>query len=694
MILLPLLYIGVICGVGYLVYLYAIHGTGILTAGSGRARAFAFLVYVGPIVAGIILVAFMIKPLFARSSGHQRIRSVTPRSDPLLFAFVQRLCHVVGAPEPKRIDVNTEVNASAGFRRGFLSMFGDDLVLTIGLPLAAGFNLRQLAGVLAHEFGHFTQGAGMRLTWFVRTIALWLHRAAYERDAWDERLARWARQSDLRVGLFLYLAMLFVWVTRKIIWLFALVGYGVGGYLLRQMEFDADRHEARVAGSDAFESTCRRLNVLSVASQKAYNDLGEFYREGRLADDLPGLIVANAGRLPKDLRKAIDKSIEESTTGLFDTHPADMARIHSARRENAPGVFHLEYPASVLFSNFKLLSRNVTMDFYKMVFNREFKPTELHPLDDLLKRQGKEEEADEGLNRFFVKAFNSLRPLRLPGDVLQAPSDPRACAGQLKESRKLMAAGQPEYAEAFEEFDQADTHILEADQALAIARGNCRIKSNAFSFPMSNSSDARKAREMASNRQRRAVKRMESFEAAAVQRLSAALQLLHLPQVTGKIKNANQWQEEASRILPALRIVSEQMGPLLELRNEYCALGAMVGQLQDNSNNDVLKRQIVNQIAEVFRRIKDTHEELSRTQYPLDHAKGPLSMGDYVLPTMPLENDLGEIHGAGEALLETVPALYSRLTGRLVLMAEKVESVLGLQPLPAPPDKETASDED
>jgi Zn-dependent protease with chaperone function len=36
------------------------------------------------------------------------------------------------------------------------------LVLVIGLPLAAGMSMRQVAGVLAHEFGHFAQGAGMR----------------------------------------------------------------------------------------------------------------------------------------------------------------------------------------------------------------------------------------------------------------------------------------------------------------------------------------------------------------------------------------------------------------------------------------------------------------------------------------------------------------------------------------------------
>jgi Zn-dependent protease with chaperone function len=69
--------------------------------------------------------------------------------------------------------LDLQVNASASFRRGFLSLFSRDLTLTIGLPLVAGLTVRQLGGVLAHEFGHFAQGAGMRLTFVVRSVNAW-----------------------------------------------------------------------------------------------------------------------------------------------------------------------------------------------------------------------------------------------------------------------------------------------------------------------------------------------------------------------------------------------------------------------------------------------------------------------------------------------------------------------------------------
>ena len=164
MIVLPIIYIALIALAGYGVYWYAINAVGMFQAVRGRAVIVVLVAYLGPLVAGVILVFFMIKPLFARRQVTFHPLSVSRGEQPLLFAFVERLCDVVGAPKPSRIDVDTNVNASASFREGWWGFIRKDLVLTIGLPLVAGMDLRMLTGVLAHEFGHFAQGTGMRLT--------------------------------------------------------------------------------------------------------------------------------------------------------------------------------------------------------------------------------------------------------------------------------------------------------------------------------------------------------------------------------------------------------------------------------------------------------------------------------------------------------------------------------------------------
>ena len=99
------------------------------------------------------------------------------------------------------------MNASAGFmRQGVAGVLSNDLVLTIGLPLVAGLTVRQLGGVLAHEFGHFAQGGGMRLTAIVRGVNAWFARVVFERDEWDLRLEQWSKNLDGRVAILLWLA--------------------------------------------------------------------------------------------------------------------------------------------------------------------------------------------------------------------------------------------------------------------------------------------------------------------------------------------------------------------------------------------------------------------------------------------------------------------------------------------------------
>ncbi|MHC4179555.1 MAG: M48 family metallopeptidase, partial [Planctomycetota bacterium] len=574
MVILPLVYIALIGLVCYGVCWHAVYNVGTIGATGGGWRGVCMLLlYLIPLMAGGISVVFMVKPLFARPADQGRTRSLTLKSDPLLFAFVARVCEAVGAPEPKRINVDCNVNASAGFRRGYWSILvGDDLVLTIGLPLVAGLNLREFAGVLAHEFGHFTQGAGMRLTYIIRSISHWFTRVVYQRDQWDVRLEAWARKKDFRLGIVLHLARFCVWLTRRILWVLMVVGHAVSGFMLRQMEFDADRHQARLVGSDAFGPTSQKISLLWVAYQQAQTDLGEFRQEGRLGDNLPRLVIADVGRIAAGLVREIRKHDEEATTGLFDTHPATKDRIASAERECAPGVFRMECPATVLFSDFDSLSRNVTWDFYRAIFGPGFKATDMHPLDDLLARQSTELEAGKALERYFQGEFHSLRPLPLPGAHATAPSHPRRTAADLKEARKRMLQTRAAYAHAYPAYVQSDTQAVEADQAEALLTAGFNIRPDAFSVPLSSPLATRKARTDALCRQQETGRQLADFEEAAGRRLFAALQLLHVPQVARQIEDAPHRRRLCNRWLTVLAMLKRQHSPLLELRNTHATL--------------------------------------------------------------------------------------------------------------------------
>jgi Zn-dependent protease with chaperone function len=688
MILLPLIYVAVIGLACYGVYYHATHHTAIVgAAGGGRGSFMALLVYVAPMVIGAIMIVFMIKPLFARPARDRRTRSMTRDGEPLLFAFVDRLCEIVRAPRPKRIDVDCEINASASFRSGFFSMLrGNDLVLTVGIPLVAGLSARQFAGVLAHEFGHFSQGAGMRLTYIIRSISGWFTRVVYERDSWDEWLVAASQQIDLRIGWILYLARLCVWLTRWILWGLMLVGHGVASFMLRQMEFDADRYEARLAGSDAFESTVRRLLELNFANQWPQQDLGAFYREGRLGDNLPKLIMANIDQLPAELNEKIDGIIGESETGLFDTHPADKDRIASAKAENAPGIFRIGEPASVLFRHFEALSKNVTWDFYRGIFGPEFQPHQMHSVDDLLQRQSKEREANEALTRYFQGAVTGWRFVRMPAGQLTPPSNPKQVADQLKLARRRVLEISNGYKQTSDSFREADHQFVEAVQADAIHGARGDVAPADFSTNLSESINVSRVQRSTGAKKQQLAIELEAFEASAGQRLFSALQLLHVQQVAQRVDDLAAHVQQCNKMMPVLNAMCQHHHDALALRDSQAALAAMCGKLDENSDNDWFLSKVREQMDNVYAALGQLRKPLAEVVYPYDHAHGAMTVNSYLLKDMPLPNDLGALFDAAEEAIDKYISLYVRLLGSLALIAEKVETALGLPRAEAPED--------
>src|SRR5439155_11397734 len=136
-----------------------------------------------------------------------------------------------------------------------------------------GLNVQQFAGVIGHEFGHFTQGFGMRLSYIIRSVNAWFARLVYERDAWDLLLEELAQTPEWWIALSVGFARLAVWSSRQLLKLLMLTGHGIGCFMLRQMEYDADRCEISIAGSEAFESTLRRLHILGHLLAKSYKDM-------------------------------------------------------------------------------------------------------------------------------------------------------------------------------------------------------------------------------------------------------------------------------------------------------------------------------------------------------------------------------------------------------------------------------------
>lgn len=682
MVVLPLIYlaiIGLVCGA---VWWHLTHSHVIFQSVRGRAMLMALVIYCAPLVIGVIVIAFMFKPLLARPANEGRRRSVTPTSDPLLFEFVSHICTLVGAPQPRRIDIDCQINASAGFRRGWLSLItGRDLVLTIGMPLVAGLSLRQFAGVLAHEFGHFSQGAGMRLSYVVRSINMWFLRVVYQRDEWDEWLANIGSELDRRIGWVFLVAQGSVWLTRRILWCLMYVGHIVAGFMMRQMEFDADKYETRLGGSESFAQTARQLRLLGLAWHGAEVDLASYHREGRLADNLPKLMLANLQQLPQNARDFVTKSIAETKTGMFDSHPSDQDRIDAARREQATGVFESNLPASVLFGNFDTASKGVTWDYYCAGMGSIINPQSLHSTEELLARTDSLQSAAKARDRFFADSFTVLRPLRLPIIELGRTQHSSIWREELAASRQEMETLAPVCREAVQALDQADTRLLQARQAKTVLATGVRLQTERFEQKFESSADAAKKRDAAQTELARLGNRLEAFEVAAGLRLRSNLMLLFDPDVARRIEDSAALQADCRRLLPLVSQMSSLHNSLLELRDCEATLSALLGHVQGNERSHELVNEVLDYTKRVQTKTADLRNQFERVNYPFDHAQGPMSVASYLIPVVPPADEIGAVFEAGDQVLNKFMELWAKAISRLCQIAEAVEESLGYEAL-------------
>lgn len=368
MLVLPVVYVALICVSGWAVYWFAHHFWGIL--GSARYGIWIYymklMFYFGTLFIGVVSVLFMLKPLFAgRLKGAEPL-AMNPAVERSLYAFIAKISELTGAPMPTRIDLDCQLNASVRLRRGLFSFPGSDMVLTIGLPLVGGFNTRELAGVIAHEMGHFTQGFALRLSYIIGVIDRWFLRVVYERDEWDVWLVSLSEDAENTwVLLIVSATQVAVWGSRRILQVLMLIGHAVSCFLSRQMEYSADRYQIQLAGSAAFESTLIHLHVLGAAATAAYKNMRTAWNTThQLPDDFSACLLEHERNLPAQIKNKIEDTIGFGKTGLFDTHPSVADRVRRARQAGEPGVFQTEIPARKLFAAFEVVSKQVTQLHY------------------------------------------------------------------------------------------------------------------------------------------------------------------------------------------------------------------------------------------------------------------------------------------------------------------------------------------
>jgi Zn-dependent protease with chaperone function len=683
MILLPLSYVALVGLLGYGVWYHATENLGVFHSWGYREAA---LLYFGPIVGGAVSLLFLLKPLLAERSEGPRPSALQEVDQPLLFAYVTRLCRAVGAAMPREISVDLQVNASAALKGGPRSLLRDDLVLTVGLPIVSGLSLRQFTGVLAHELGHFAQRIGMRATYVIRSVNAWFARVVYERDAWDERLAHWSKGATL-AHVVLLGARALVWLSRRILWCLMSVGHLVSSFMLRQMEYDADRYQARIAGSAAVGEVLERLDRLSAAHHVAHAELYQVWQEGWLADDLPALIAAKAGQLTfcdgqPDRRGPAGLARLEP---LFDTHPSARQRVASAMRDERPGIVRADLPATVLFSDYPGFCRRATADYYRRALGLDLTDTLIVPTGQLVNDLSARQRALSALHRYFGGQLLDCCQL-FPGEaVVPATVDVDEWTARLREARERMfhetertAEARRRYADARRQMLGAGEAAPDTDQDVLAARQGATVLGLGGARPSG------AERVDPTSKCERALAEMEPLLAAARQRMMAAFTLQGAPTVRDRMAGADVrgGVDETRRLLDTLAALEREWPGVEGLRVDTAWLRTMLQSIATGRTEpETVRREIERTSRAVRAKLAILKQNLRTVAYPYLAADRVRSLGDYAVPTVPDAELLEEMFAATADSFERLFRLYYRLIADLALIAEQVEDAMGLGPL-------------
>ncbi|SFM94999.1 M48 family metallopeptidase [Marinobacter pelagius] len=357
----PLFYLGLIVAVtGGLIWSLTLIPAQLAETGS---IAGALLTGSFSLMCGVFLL-FLARPLFIRYPSPPTMQ-LDRQKHRRFFNLVDGLCQRMDLPPVQDIRVDNRVAASLGPSEGLRSLRRGELTLTVGLPLFAALDSRQMIGVVGHELGHFAHPTAMSANYLVNSVNRWLVSRAKVGDSWDVRLERWHGSAPVLVGqAVLRPAQALMTLTRTLFRGMLLFNLRVSHQLSRKMEYEADRYECWLMGSKAFEITAEKLHMLAFAEQCVQAANTRARENGKLIRDLPRAIAESVDHLTVEQRQAVQDAMGEQQTSLWDAHPADVDRIRHALELEFPGAVRTDEPAARLLPDFDHLCESITWQTY------------------------------------------------------------------------------------------------------------------------------------------------------------------------------------------------------------------------------------------------------------------------------------------------------------------------------------------
>jgi Zn-dependent protease with chaperone function len=682
MILVPLFYLAALGGVCWLTYWHFTHDTGLLhTRLRGRAVIVPLFIYVLPGILALAIIVFLLRPLvilFGVLRPDPNRVEIYPSEEPRLFAFVGMVCQVMGAPAPRRIFVDCRVNASAELMGGLLSfLLPNRLALHVGLPLVAGMSATNFAGVLAHEFGHFSQGAGMRATGLLHRMALWMQIAAYYRGG-TEALVSSMLHSGKLFGIVMGACLgLCFWIARILLRITFFMGYAIAQFMGRRMEFDADAHAARFVGSKAAVDGWPAILTLGAAASDAERKVAEQWKNRTLPDDLPTLVATLSKRLSPDTKSHITRELESTTTKWSDSHPATGTRRHALTALAEPGIFRMDELASNLFTDFAGIAKRVSYNHFKERVGESIMNASFVPSEQIFGSHAQEEARAAGAESFLGFEPPDWRPLHLELEELVPADDPKKTWERVKQARAALATAGPAAAKGVDEFIKAErTFFFAAIAPAAFDLGVASLPKD-FDFGFTTRTGLTTARASALDSMARSAAILDDAIDAAKLRLSACLRLLAVKGTEYRIPEALELRPRAVALLRAHAALRRAHAQIRTLRENHHRM-LMIAHYYNEPKYREKAKEALRPVSDLVRdAVTSLRQDLGGTPAPFPGPDGTTNLGDLIVRATPAWREYDQILGAGSEVMERYPDVSRRVLRELVEIASRVEAGLG-----------------
>ncbi|MBI2921584.1 MAG: M48 family metalloprotease [Planctomycetes bacterium] len=681
--LLPVVYVGVMAGVAFLVYLHATwSATWLLHGRSGpRISWVALLLYLTPIAAGAFVLVLLLKPLLARSKPEPAGGALDAASEPFIYAFVDRLCALLGAPKPRLIRVEMTANAAASMEAPERALGARRLTITIGAILLQSLSLRQLAGVLAHETGHLSQRLARFAQQFVRNVNAWLVRVVFERDAWDEFLEEHCEFNGCSVSVLFLFCRGAVGLVRKFFHGLLVASHALVASMGRQMEWDSDRCEVLVAGSGAFESTFQRMRLLQASSWAAHR----IFAEGewkKLPDNLPAFVAWLADRCPGAVRARIEKEANQQVARWWEPHPADRDRVEAARKLAAAGIVAPDLPATALLRDPERVFREATAAHFREELGGGFRGDAIVPHAQLEK--SREEHVDTQLRtwRWFHGCADSRRPWPVMDRFVTIPEGRVEARAGLEEARVRVLHEAASWHSRVEEREKLEDRILSGTRCAAILDALSRRQVDRF--------DAREFEEarssgLAAERERVAVDaRLDDLERPMAARIAMALAFVDLEWLD--LPDRPGLQAAAGRLRKGFRFLNESFQPVADLICGWAGIDAYLT-VKEHAGLGQVGSGILAGLVDAARKTLLAMQPMVAAAAEAFEAQDPSSGVANLLPLQILERaEIPQLQAMSRVLVQRRFDLFLWSIDETARLGEAVEDALGLPRLPEPPE--------